>query len=147
MSCGFTFFTVFMFSDRVPCGTVRHRGLHRDRYGTVLHGGEPGVRQGRRGGTEDQVGVWRYHCCLRNRSQSCAPVVDCRRNTHHRRCVFRSRVLKIEETWGSRGATPYLITVFTTFIVITIITVFPFFLFRTTKTNGIVHCVCFPFVP
>ena len=28
--------------------------------------------------------VWRYHACLRNRAQGCAPVGD-RRNTHRRR--------------------------------------------------------------
>jgi hypothetical protein len=44
-----------------------------------------------------------------------------------------------EETWGARGTTPYFTTVFTTFIVITVLIVVPFFVFCTTKMHVIVH--------
>jgi hypothetical protein len=40
---------------------------------------------------------------------------------------------------GARDMTPYFTTVFTTFIVISVLIVVPFCVFRTTKTHVIVH--------
>jgi hypothetical protein len=58
-------------------------------------------------------------------------------------CQVRDRVSC--ETWGARGTTPYFTTVLTTFIVITLISVVPFFVFCTTKTPVIVNL--YPMLP